>query len=78
MIKRHAHEKTQPELVTNSKFFHKRYASIPRHLNLTKQKKYHKVTKQNSKAYSTNTKKPKRNKYAKKGLFENCSKTNQY
>ena len=56
MIKRHAHEKTQPELVTNSKFFHKRYASIPRHLNLTKQKKYQKVTKQNSKAYSTNSK----------------------
>ena len=49
-------EKSQLECVKNSKFFYKRETGISPHSNLTKSKKYRKVTKPNTKTNSTNTK----------------------
>ena len=43
------HEKAQPEWVENSKLFNKCDASISLHTNLTKWKKYQKVTKNKTK-----------------------------
>ena len=59
-------EKAQLEWVKNSKLFQNRDASISLHTNLTKKKKYQKVTKQ------------KPNKYIGKDFHKRRSKINQY